>query len=697
MMSYIKKCSNSDGMDRRRAGRISTIQSVNRWNQLFFLIPLLTIQILGSYLTGARVTVITLLVYSAFVLPGYILLKTNKLSDLQAIIYGAPLGISITSFTIMVSVAVNGWNMLYLSAIYLTIITGLATYSFAIRPKWMSLTVGRLASPSENIPALIHLIMALFVVFTFLALNQAGKITDYGYAFTGLFGHDFILRAADSVALAKNIPADNYFFLGQKTYNYYVLWYILPATTYNLLGTNANIRHIISLICLINVPLFFSFLFFTISDFLDNNDKVQVKVRFWNRKLFGIFVIVLFCYSYQWLYVLLKSLLPIIGLDRFANLFSHMHSLSHSWFRDIVFEPHCILALMMILLIVKLVSLQPSFSRGFAIGWFLSSILLTDISIFLMISFAYSIYLIGQARSIGRAIIFKDLVGALLCGSVVVLAMFIIGIFVVPEYSNHIIIRPYTIVILGLPLFLILNYAVMPVAAIPAIKQIGSQKKGFMVTIILVSLFFMLFVTETLEGNVILRKSMELLRLPLVLFTCYYIYHSNKEVFFKIIVICLLASFPTFLTDLYVLTDVNNKARTTYITPSEMEAALWLKRNTARHSVVQSLIDYPGCFNYSLTICFGERRAALGHWKMAFQRYPNKHYIRRRIDQIDMMFSSVGNELRYNLARKLKLNYVFLGSKEEERFPGCRKRFGGDSEHFKQVFANYEVGIYKVM
>lgn len=697
--SITKTSSISTDGSGRAAGTPPTMKSANHQNQLPFLIPPLTILILGSYLTGTTVTVITLLTYTAFVLPGFIFLKNNKLSNVTSIIYGAPIGISITSVIVIVFVAVNGWNILHLSAIYLVLIliTWLAAYLFAIRSKCMSLTFGKIARQPTNIPSSIYLIISFYIIVTFFPLNEVGKITDYGYAFTGLFSHDFILRALDSVALAKDIPADNYFFLGQKTHNYYVLWYVLPATVYNLVGTKANIRDIISLICLVNIPLFFSFLFFTLSDFVHNSNNAHATPISSNRKLLYVFLIPLFCYSYHWMYVLLKALLPLIGIHGLDSLFSHMHSLSQSWFRDIIFEPHCVLSLMMILLIIKIVTFQPSFLRGLAIGWILASIALTDMAMFFIASSAHLIYLISQIRSKRDAIVFKDLFGTLLCGSGILAIMLVIGIFVVPEYSNDIVIRPYWMVILGLPLFLILHYAVMPVAAIPAIKQMGNDKKGFIVTVTLVSLFFMLFVTETLEGNVILRKSMKVLRLPFILFTCYYVYHTNKNLLHRIAIICFLAALPTFMTDLHVLMDVTNKSCTTYVTEAEMEGALWLKSNTPRDAVVQSLIDYPGYFDYSVTIYFGERRAALGLWKMAFQRYPNNDAIRKRAGQIKMMFSTGDNTPRYDLARKLKLKYVFIGNKEEERFPGCGKRFRSDAKHFKRVFANREVAIYEVI
>ena len=82
---------------------------------------------------------------------------------------------------------------------------------------------------------------------------------------------------------------------------------------------------------------------------------------------------------------------------------------------------------------------------------------------------------------------------------------------------------------------------------------------------------------------------------------------------------------------------------------------------------------------------------------MAFQRYPNKKAIIKRADKIKMMFSIKDNLRRYNIARELHINYIFLGKNEEKRFFGCKERIKKDEKHYKQVYVNQEVAIYKVI
>ena len=163
-----------------------------------------------------------------------------------------------------------------------------------------------------------------------------------------------------------------------------------------------------------------------------------------------------------------------------------------------------------------------------------------------------------------------------------------------------------------------------------------------------------------------------------------------------IFAVLLVASLPTFATDVYAASNVHDARNTTYVTQSEMAAASWIKAHTPADAVVQSLIDYPGVHGYSLTICFGERRAALGLWKMAIQRYPNKIAITDRVRLIRTAFSSEDSAERRRIAHQLHIDFVFIGPRERARFPGVDRRFATDTSGFAQVYAFDGVRIFQV-
>ena len=87
----------------------------------------------------------------------------------------------------------------------------------------------------------------------------------------------------------------------------------------------------------------------------------------------------------------------------------------------------------------------------------------------------------------------------------------------------------------------------------------------------------------------------------------------------------------------------------------------------------------------------------MGHWKIAALGYPNMGALRRRADEIDNIFLTENDIERYDLVRKLNIDYLFIGEKEREYYPQCEKKVNDDKMHFKSVFANDEVRVYKVL
>jgi uncharacterized membrane protein len=111
---------------------------------------------------------------------------------------------------------------------------------------------------------------------------------------------------------------------------------------------------------------------------------------------------------------------------------------------------------------------------------------------------------------------------------------------------------------------------------------------------------------------------------------------------------------------------------------------------------VQSLIDYPGPFEYSLTVCFGYRRAALGLWKMAYQRYPNRAALDERVREVKALYMTSSDDERTTLAKALDINYLYVGPLEQAKFPGITARMDADFLHFKSVYRYGQVSIYQV-
>src|SRR5262249_11729879 len=169
---------------------------------LCLVLPFAAVLVLSALLADGTTVVVTLLTCALFALPGIIVARSFAASALRTIVYGVPLGCSLTSLVVLFVVAMRGWDFRALLLAYLLALALLvALVSVRYRANARAAYAADEAS-SEGLPFLVAAGITLLVVLVSIPLANAGKLTSTGYAFTGLFGHDFILRGLDAVALA---------------------------------------------------------------------------------------------------------------------------------------------------------------------------------------------------------------------------------------------------------------------------------------------------------------------------------------------------------------------------------------------------------------------------------------------------------------------------------------------------------------
>ena len=374
----------------------SVFELVGDDNDKYLLIPLFLAIVTGALLTQVITLVVTVFTLALFALPGFIMCTSRTTSRTRALIYGLPLGYTLTSLLIMVVVGVHGWDMWVIAGAYLFVVGALLVFQYRRGVPSGIFPVSVDGEQAIRLPLLAALAMGLMVLTLYVPLSQAGKLTVHGYAFTGLFGHDFILRAADSVAVANSIPSENYFFFGEKTYNYYLLWYVLPATVYNFLGKRMALTGIESILILLNVPIFGALIYYAVARLVRRITNAQVV----SLRLGCIFLVLfVFSYSYHWLLFCATQFAHIAEVPVLGDLSARMGPTSTSWYKDFLFQPHCVLALMQLLLIMQL-ALAPRLGLRSIIllGTLLGSILLTDTVVALVVgSRSASVHLRGAS------------------------------------------------------------------------------------------------------------------------------------------------------------------------------------------------------------------------------------------------------------------------------------------------------------
>jgi len=656
---------------------------------LYVVGPLAVAAVAGLWIADAATMAAAVITFMAFALPGFIVFRRFA-STTVAMVYGVPLGYSLTSLIIIAAVGLGGWSIPVIGCAYVLLLA--AVYMIArMAPGGRGDQASAQDDYDIELPLFVAIALATFVLLLSIPLAHAGSLTERGYAFAGLFGHDFILRATDSVTLAQSIPEDNFFFHGQKTKNYYILWYILPATIVNLLGKNADAAKIVASVSLISVPVFGMLVYFALESFV----KATTQVAIASMRLAIIFLLLFICcYSYHWVFYGLTHVLdPAVypAVDRVSHM---MGPVSTSWFKDLLFQPHSMLALMQLLAVMYLSLRPPLPLRGLWIGLLLGSMLLADTVVFLVIGSAFGVWYLFKVFDRSRI---SELVQMICSVGCVVALCLGIHAFGSAEYSNKIVFLPYTAAIVGLPLLLPLCLGAMPILPLLAWKQRAwhlERQTWLLIALLIASLFFMLCITEVLEGNVFLRKALTVARLPLLLLSGRYLYSFLRPTLGVSLLVLLAA--PTLLTDAYATSDTSDARHVDYVSKDDMTAALWIRGHTERGAVVQSLIDYPGPFDYSLTVNFAYRRAALGLWKMAYQRYPNRSALDERVREVNALYMTSSDDERITLAKALDINYMYVGPQEQAKYPGITARMDADILHFKSVYRYGEVSIYQV-
>ncbi len=641
-------------------------------------------------ISDAGVVMDVIIGYALFILPGYVYFRMQGDSTFSALICGAPLGIAVTGLLIMTIAAKAGWNIPALLSGYCGLNFVLAVLAYISKRKDPAASARK---DSPVIPASIGILIALYIVAVITIPSAgAGTLTEKGYAFAGLFGHDYILRALTAVALSKEIPPESYYYAGMKMHNYYLLWYTLPAFIYNLGGREEDIRKIVSVVSILNIPFFFSILFMKLVEMVTAGRADAVLKK--GRIFFAAFVVLFLC-SYHWMFFLLKRFALRSDMVPLNSLADQMSYTSQSWMRIILFEPQFPLAIMMIVLIMMIIRKGPSYPRGIILGLLLSGLAMTDIVAFLIFAVAYALYwLWNMYHSRDRAEIVQ-LFWVLIVGITIAMTMHQTDIFASQEYSNKIIISP------SINTFLIFILIPMELGLLFLWGLLGSgklmkTKDGvFLLSMIVISILAMGLVTEVLEGNVFLRKGLYFLTLPIFLSAGCYLYNVDIKKGMSVMIACAIFALPTVGTDIYALSNTGDETFTTYISKDEMDAVRWIRQNTPEYAVVQSRIDYAGHFDYSLTVCFAERKAALAHWKVAYNRYPNLAAIDGRVAEIRRIFQTDDSTERLQILDKLGIDYLFVGERERASFPGCEEKIKG-TPSISEVYANSEVRVYAV-
>ena len=154
---------------------------------------------------------------------------------------------------------------------------------------------------------------------------------------------------------------------------------------------------------------------------------------------------------------------------------------------------------------------------------------------------------------------------------------------------------------------------------------------------------------------------------------------------------------PMTIIDLYNTQDTSFRDHgpgffwTEIISPDELAALEWVKTFTPQDALVQvDPVRESGTWAYMPA--FGERRMTAG---MPISMIPLKKY-EEASDRVKKVFAAADAATSYEDAVHLKMQYVYVGPREQRAYPKLRALLDSAPFWFNPVFRNDSVTIYKV-
>jgi len=457
---------------------------------------------------------------------------------------------------------------------------------------------------------ILWLVAGLFVVMG-LAFNGVGVPTPMGFAFPSYFNDDFLHHVSVASELTRGVPPANPYLAGTPMH-YYWFYHLWPAA---ILATG----HITALQAMTSTAPFVALVFvavlmMSVSHPDTRARSLAVAVALFASSLVGVLasaaLILPALHSHAWERVF--GGLPVAGARSFSFI-------SHSWFRDALYESHALTALSMALTVLYL-GRRPSEPMNGATaivrGVIMGMTFMTDAVIALIVTAfcgLQSLLWMWRKPELRRSTV---LLGLALAASV----LLTIAVGAVPVQGGLLTIGLHRMGRIA-PFYLVIDAGPLVLLALIGFlvsrRGAATPERSAWLGLAGVCLFTMFVVLVPTELNLILRKALKVLQIPLVVFAaaaCAYLLKTPARRVL-VAVVCLAGG-------LMVVTDIRHywhpiPPYVSYISTSEMETMNWLRRCTNPDIVVQDLAavqpgdQYKDTF-YSVIAALGERRTLWG-------------------------------------------------------------------------------------
>jgi len=605
-------------------------------------------------------------VFLALAYPGAILVRRalgEKGSALEVLVFGAALGLALGRLGIAAAGLVFGPGPLAT----LTFLTAFVFTGLTLRP------TGGILRSWDSRDALesrwiLGMVGALLLVIA-IPYAGIGRPTASGHAFAPYFDRDYLNHIGLIAELGRSLPPENPFFAGERLH-YYWSYHLLPASIAQLTGVSA--RDALNLTQIPTIALFVAALG------LWARTYIASAMARW----FAV-AIALFAPSLIGLLYLLKTCAPSVSQSLPIVSHAQYSFLSHSWFRDCLYEPHAVTALTLLMTALFL-SRSPAplhwALTGSLVGVAFGTLLITD-------AFIGAVGILYFAIANTRALMTRsDLRGQLLVSAAVVLLIVIaaIGLEVFPFGGSAVRLTPHNVAKFT-PIYLPIELGPLFVLGIAGACLMIYRRRARAFLPLLGLLGFALLLAFVLrverEPNIALRKGLKVAQLPLLILAGSAISTlatSRRRTVQAIGGGLLVASGAvTICTDTVQYLDLSSQRYppTTYVSADELELLRWIRTSTPQDAVIQctSPDRIFGDRTDLLIPGLAERRAYYGNDEMPAMFQVPATKIGSRKQEVQLLFEAATDSELWSVLKSLPPVYLYVEQGESGPGPAFRE------------------------
>lgn len=676
-----------------------------RWAIGLTTLLLLSLGLLSTRIASPLALVYTAFAFLLFMLPGIFLARLLFGSQVRCwperLIFGAVLGIAASSYVAIAVGYIHGWSP---RAILFAILA--FTAALAVIPRPLRHRV--LLAPTREWTAIDWAALSamgfVLVLFSAIPYLRVGKLTPHGYAYTWLFGIDFLLRADYISAMTVKLPPD-FFCITGTPLRMYLVGYAMPAFAYAGSGKSIPLHSILLLVTL-GLSLLLLACLYVFLRTVFSSKRVVLSTVF----------LALFAYSYYWFYDVAKGIAvkpgQIKGLWSDPKLWDY-GSASHLFQRIFLVEPQAVLATCLLLVVLTVLNLcsykLTSASLGILIGICLGISFGTDAMQGLVVMLWFGLVYLGRwllARERFRAECVPLLLAATSCGliSISFLAM---GMFKFST-SHQITLQPSLWLVVFGSFYFPIDFGPLLLLGIWGFvrwwRRSLSESIWPLLLLAALALVQVAFVNEILVP----RTRMANRLWPVVLLVgAGFLFHDlwssqlHRWARFGTAAITLLA-IPTFFTDIYFTSNIDDVYDTRYVRPEDRLACDWIRHNLPQTAVIQGEPQYYAGADRGLYISlissFAERPQILGWYSAAAKIAEGGRPVAdaRRAD-LERMLDSTDVISVKRIVEKYSINYLYVGPFEQEGHRRFLPLVQSAPNEFGEVYSVDGVHIFKCL